>query len=250
MDLRWRFSSIFLRTLFLTTIDIVHGSSTNNILLNDLKHFDMNRHHKINPYGKQLAQDYIKNTLTSLGLHTWTEQFKAPGTPWNGTNIVGVLPGRQYKKRYDRLILIGAHYDTVRTTKGVDDNGSGVVAMLQVARILSKDSSEFNISQGRCTREYSVMFVAFDFEEWENSSLPGWACDKLGCGSRAFMANFSQYWNSSPDMFFAPYGQLQGAIIMDTMMNYDSTPNSQIVPLQLKTIFPKQYKSIIGNKKG
>ena len=86
------------------------------------------------------------------------------------------------------------------------------------------------------------MFVAFDFEEWEESSVPDCACVKLGCGSRAFVANFSQYYNNGR------YGRLQGAVIMDTMTNYDPTPYSQNVPPGMEKHFPKQYKSITQNK--
>jgi hypothetical protein len=63
------------------------------------------------------------------------------------------------------------------------------------------------------------------------------------------VANFSQYYNTFPDMSVGRYGQLQGAIIMDTMMNYNSTPNSQTVDPILKKFFPKQYKNITGNEK-
>ena len=46
-----------------------------------------------------------------------------------------MLPGTLAGSPNDRLFLIGAHYDTVRTTAhGADDNGSGVAAMLQVAK--------------------------------------------------------------------------------------------------------------------
>lgn len=56
-----------------------------------------------------------------------------------GENIVGMLPGKLAGSPDDRLFLIGAHYDTMRTTShGTDDNGSGVVAMLQVAKQLAK----------------------------------------------------------------------------------------------------------------
>lgn len=51
-----------------------------------------------------------------------------------GVNVVGMIPGTFAGTPNDRLFLIGAHYDTVRTTYGTDDNGSGVVALLQVAR--------------------------------------------------------------------------------------------------------------------
>ena len=51
-----------------------------------------------------------------------------------GRNIVGMIPGTLAGSPDDRLFLIGAHYDTVRNTQGADDNGSGVVALLQVAK--------------------------------------------------------------------------------------------------------------------
>ena len=50
-----------------------------------------------------------------------------------------MLPGKLAGSPNDRLFLIGAHYDTMRTTlHGSDDNGSGVAAMLQVAKQLAK----------------------------------------------------------------------------------------------------------------
>ena len=46
-----------------------------------------------------------------------------------------MFPGTLAGSPNDRLFLIGAHYDTVRTTAhGADDNGSGVAAMLQVVK--------------------------------------------------------------------------------------------------------------------
>ena len=52
-----------------------------------------------------------------------------------GVNLVGKLPGTLAGSSNDRPFLIGAHYDTIRTTShGADDNGSGVAAMLQVAK--------------------------------------------------------------------------------------------------------------------
>lgn len=52
-----------------------------------------------------------------------------------GVNIIGMLPGTLAGSPNDRPFLIGSHYDTVRTTPhGANDNGSGVAAMLQVAK--------------------------------------------------------------------------------------------------------------------
>ena len=93
----------------------------------------------------------------------------------------------------------------------------------------------------KCTRSFSVLFVAFDFEEWEDCSnktlYPRCACGQIDCGSRAFVANFSRFYNGSSHSI----GKLQGAIIMDTVMNYNSTPNSQILPFIIRKAFPGIY---------
>ena len=50
--------------------------------------------------------------------------------------------------------MVGAHYDTVRTTPGADDNASGVAGLLRLAKLFS----------GR-PRDRTVRFVAFALEE-------------------------------------------------------------------------------------
>ena len=52
------------------------------------------------------------------------------------------------------LVVIGAHYDTVRNTEGADDNASGVVGLLELVRILSKESLN-----------YPIEIVAYSLEE-------------------------------------------------------------------------------------
>ena len=38
----------------------------------------------------------------------------------------------------DEIIIVGAHYDTARSYPGADDNASGVAALIELARLLSK----------------------------------------------------------------------------------------------------------------
>ena len=100
----------------------------------------------------------------------------------------------------------------------------------------------------KCARSFSVLFVAFDFEEWEdcsNTTLnPRCACGQIDCGSRAFVANFSRFYNGS----LHSHGKLQGAIIMDTVMNYNSTPNTQILPPSIEKVLPEIYHQIKEDK--
>lgn len=73
-----------------------------------------------------------------------------------GRNVVGVLPGTRWGSPDDRPVVVGAHLDTVADTPGLDDNGSGLAALVEAARVLSSSG---------CVTHHSVIFVAFDLEE-------------------------------------------------------------------------------------
>lgn len=49
-----------------------------------------------------------------------------------GTNVIGILPGELWGTKDDEVLVIGAHWDTVPFSGGMDDNGSGVTAVLEV----------------------------------------------------------------------------------------------------------------------
>ena len=53
-------------------------------------------------------------------------------SPYMERNVIADLPGREPNE----IILIGAHYDSWDPAQGADDDGSGVAAVLEVARIL------------------------------------------------------------------------------------------------------------------
>ena len=56
---------------------------------------------------------------------------------------MGVLPGRRWGTPQDRLVVVGAHWDTVLNTGGLDDNGSGMSAMMELGRAnLSNKTSQ------------------------------------------------------------------------------------------------------------
>ena len=67
----------------------------------------------------------------------------------------------------------------------------------------------------RCAVKNTILFVAFDFEELtaecKVSSL--W---RICCGSNRFVNNITSYLNSTG-------GTISGAIILETMLNYNSS---------------------------
>jgi len=92
------------------------------------------------------ARDNIAATFASFGLEVELE-YSGYYAGWNvvATKLGTVYPDGQY--------IVGAHYDSVNNP-GADDDASGVAALLEMARVLS-----------RYDTEYTVKFVAFDLEE-------------------------------------------------------------------------------------
>jgi len=63
---------------------------------------------------------------TGLELHMIADVFRGMVTT---TNVIGETPGG----RDDRVVVVGAHLDSVRQGPGIQDNGSGSAAILEVA---------------------------------------------------------------------------------------------------------------------
>ena len=92
---------------------------------------------------------YIHTQLDALGLSVEEDPVTYSGQTF--PNVIGVLPGTVCP---DTAFIVGAHYDTVGGSPGADDNGSGVAAVLEIARVISSESFQ-----------PSIEFVGFAFEE-------------------------------------------------------------------------------------
>jgi hypothetical protein len=127
--------------------------------------------------GSIRAQDYIIDRLddVAVGIDPSKEGADAFRVPFaGGTNVIGVIPGRDLA---DQFVVVGAHYDhlgSCRTADAADticngatDNAAGVAALLNMAERLAK---------GHGPRR-SVVLALWDREE-----------DGL-LGSRAYVAN-------------------------------------------------------------
>lgn len=81
----------------------------------------------------QRTVQHLRGKLESYGLtvETWKFHTKQYGTV---TNLIATKPGIDEPQR---IIEIGAHYDTVPGSPGADDNSSGVAGVLEAARVLA-----------------------------------------------------------------------------------------------------------------
>lgn len=81
------------------------------------------------PEKLEQAADYIEQQFAAYGYVPKSEIINDKGD----RNIVVDLYGRQDR---NRILLVGAHYDTSWMTPGADDNASGVAGLLEIARAL------------------------------------------------------------------------------------------------------------------
>ena len=93
-----------------------------------------------------VARSYIRMKFESFGLPTNEQSFS--GT-YPGTNVYAVQVG----KNPNQVYIICGHYDSV-TSYAADDNATGVAAVIEAARILSKQMPE-----------YTIVYAAWDREE-------------------------------------------------------------------------------------
>ena len=102
------------------------------------------------------AADFIENSFSRAGLQPRRDSYDLRGRAFH--NIEAEIPGRPQGAAAPRpppsIILIGAHYDSVFGSPGANDNGSGVAALLALARRFA----------GKPT-QHALRFVAFVNEE-------------------------------------------------------------------------------------
>jgi Zn-dependent M28 family amino/carboxypeptidase len=79
--------------------------------------------------GIEAAAAYIQQTLRNLGYTTSELTYQAGGFTYR--NIEAEIHGST-----EDVVIVGAHYDTAGPYPGANDNGSGVAAVLELARLL------------------------------------------------------------------------------------------------------------------
>lgn len=90
------------------------------------------RHPEAAPVALERAGDYIRDTLQALGYSMSEQRFSD-----NGSDFANVIATRSGTKLPQRRVIVLAHFDTVSTSPGADDNASGVAVLLEVARGLA-----------------------------------------------------------------------------------------------------------------
>jgi hypothetical protein len=154
----------------------------------------------------EAARFYLLSTLgpSNLGYSVKEQSYTIGAQSF--ANIEAGLTGRRWPRE---IIVIGAHYDSMPTTPGADDNASGVAALLALAEIFAGKE------QGR-----TIRFVAFTNEE------PPWFQTK-NMGSLRYAAELK-----------ANGEQVVAMISLESIGYFSDAPGSQRYPAPLDKMYP------------
>lgn len=147
---------------------------------------------------------YIEETLNSLGYVVSAQRFESRAVEVR--NLEAEIVGGD---RANEIVVVGAHYDSVSGAVGANDNGSGVAAMIELARLLK------GVRPARTLR-----FVAFVNEE------PPFA-HSAAMGSRQYSARSR-----------ARGENVVAMLSLETIGYYSDQPGSQRYPFPLNLFYP------------
>jgi Zn-dependent M28 family amino/carboxypeptidase len=97
----------------------------------------------------EAAAAYIEREFASLGYTVEQQAYSV-----NSCEVSNLIIERIGVQLPKEIVILGAHYDTVSTTPGADDNASAVAVLIEVARLLREYQSK-----------RTLRFAAFACEE-------------------------------------------------------------------------------------
>ena len=112
---------------------------------------DIGQRHAREPEGLERALAFVEEELAASGLPVQRHTFEHEGVSYHNLEIE--WPGTAAP---NEIVIIGAHYDTVPFCPGADDNGSGVVALLALARRFAERAPERTLRLVAFTNEESL----------------------------------------------------------------------------------------------
>jgi len=175
-------------------------------------------HNLDHPEAYEAAAVYLEGVLAAPGHAVRRVPFEVGGRPTRNLEIE--IPGSQANAG---VIIVGAHYDSVRGAPGANDNGSGTAATVELARMLA----------GWKPR-HAWRFVLFANEE-----PPYFHTESMG--SAVYARAAKQRGERIAAMFS-----------LETLGYYSDAPGSQHYPFPLNLLYPDRgdFVAFVGNLAG
>jgi Zn-dependent M28 family amino/carboxypeptidase len=156
------------------------------------------------PHKLRAAAHYIAHQWEQQGYVVERQSYEVAGVLCQNLEVT-----RVGKSRRNEIVLLGAHYDTVRNSPGANDNATGVAALLELSRLFATIDPEL-----------TIRFVAFVNEE------------------APFFANHQQ-----GSMVYARAAKKRGDKIelmasLETIGSYFDAPGTQTYPPLFNLFYP------------
>jgi Zn-dependent M28 family amino/carboxypeptidase len=164
-------------------------------LRRDLEALAAPRHRLSAPESTAQAERQIQAWLREAGWNAERQEFG------DGVNLVAVREGDERP-----ALGIVAHHDTVAGSGGADDNGSGVIGLVELARLLAP----FRFRR-------AIVLATVDLEETGRFQ-----------GTEALIAALGS--------------RIAGAIVFESLAFTDPRPGSQHIPPGLGVLYPQQLE--------
>ena len=167
------------------------------------------------PHELAETADYIDHEFTRAGYGVRRQEYVVSGTTC--CNLEAERLGTQFPKE---IVVIGAHYDSVLGCPAANDNGTGVAAMLSLARRFSERDTD-----------RTLRFVAFANEEppyFQTEQMGSWVYAKQ-CRKRD--------------------ETVTAMLSLETIGYYSDTPGSQQYPAPFSLLYPStgNFIAFVGN---
>ena len=170
-------------------------------------------HNVSHPDDLRKSAAYIDGALQGLGLAPQSQVFETDGVETRNIEVVLAPPGATAN---NESIVVGAHYDSAGVAPGANDNGTGVAAVLELARLL-KDAQ---------LKHKTLRLVLFVNEEPPYDRTP-------------FMGSV-RYAN----MLKEKKVPVTGMLSLETLGCFSDEPGSQKYPAPFGLIFPNKANFI------
>jgi Zn-dependent M28 family amino/carboxypeptidase len=165
-------------------------------------------HNVSHPAELEAAARYIEGQLAQLGYEVERQDYFAVGVPVR--NIAVSLSAQGTTGAGAGALVVGAHYDSFMNAPGANDNGTGVAALIEIARAL-RDAS---------VRSRPIRLAFFVNEEPPFFDTPD-------MGSRRYAAGL------------AARGEPVWAMLsLETLGAFSDAPGSQTYPAPFGRVFP------------
>jgi Zn-dependent M28 family amino/carboxypeptidase len=203
-----------------TALNIAYGMDISNLADSLKKHLrvlskDIGERNFIKQASLARCADYIREEFKNFGYEVYEQVYYINKQPFR--NIIATKPAGPGS----RVIIVGAHYDSVIGSPGADDNASGVAGLLLLAELLSQHNN----------LDKTIRFIAFTNEEPPFFTTPD-------MGSYRYAQELKKKKEN-----------IEGMLCLESIGYYDLKDDSQSYPFGLGFFYPSRgnYIAVVSN---